>query len=76
MVALALVGRQRLASDFGIGLLLWGVPFLVLGLWPNTVVALVMLGVLGIGNTLVDVSALTLLQRNAPTSACARVCSG
>ena len=73
VVALALVGRQRLASDFGIGLLLWGVPFLVLGLWPNTVVALVMLGVLGIGNTLVDVSALTLLQRNTDERVRARV---
>ena len=73
VVALALVGRQRLASDFGIGLLLWGVPFLVLGLWPTTVVALVMLGVLGIGNTLVDVSALTLLQRNTDERVRARV---
>lgn len=73
VVALALVGRQRLATDFGIGLLLWGLPFLVLGLWPNTVVALVMLGVLGIGNTLVDVSALTLLQRNTDERVRARV---
>lgn len=73
LVTLALVGRQRLATDFGIGLLLWGLPFIVLGLWTNTVVALVMLGVLGIGNTLVDVSALTLLQRNTDERVRARV---
>ena len=73
LVALALVGRQRLATDFGIGLLLWGLPFIVLGLWTNTVVALVMLGVLGVGNTLVDVSALTLLQRNTDERVRARV---
>jgi predicted MFS family arabinose efflux permease len=73
VVALALVGRQRLAADFGIGLLLWGLPFLVLGIWTNTVVALVMLGVLGIGNTLVDVSALTLLQRNTDERVRSRV---
>jgi predicted MFS family arabinose efflux permease len=72
-VALALVGRQKLAADFGIGLLLWGMPFLLMAIWPNTVVALLMLGVLGIGNTLVDVSALTLLQRNAPEAVRARV---
>ncbi len=72
-LALALVGRRKLAGDFGIGLLLWGLPFLVMALWPNTVVALVMLGVLGIGNTLVDVSALTLLQRNAPEAVRSRV---
>lgn len=72
-VAMALVGRQRLAGDFGIGLLLWGVPFLFMAVWPNTIVALAMLGLIGIGNTLVDVSALTLLQRNAPEAVRARV---
>lgn len=72
-VALALVGRQKLASDFRLGLLLWGVPFLLMAVWTNTVVALVMLGVLGVGNTLVDVSALTLLQRNAPEAVRSRV---
>jgi MFS family permease len=72
-VTMVLVGRRRLAGDFGIGLLLWGVPFLIMGVWPNAVVALLMLGVLGIGNTLVDVSGLTLLQRNAPEAVRSRV---
>lgn len=72
-VTMVLVGRKRLAGDFGVGLLLWGIPFLVLGVWPNAVVALLMLGVLGIGNTLVDVSGLTLLQRNAPEAVRSRV---
>lgn len=72
-VALALVARQRLAFDFGVGLLLWGIPFVVLGIWPTTAVALLMLAVLGLGNTLVDVSGLTLLQRNAPAEVRSRV---
>jgi predicted MFS family arabinose efflux permease len=72
-IALALVGRQKLAGDFGVGLLLWGMPFVLLGVWPNTIVAFVMLAVLGVGNTLVDVSALTLLQRHAPDAVRARV---
>jgi predicted MFS family arabinose efflux permease len=72
-VTMVLVGRKRLAGDFGVGLLLWGVPFLVMGVWPNAVVALLMLAVLGIGNTLVDVSGLTLLQRNAPAAVRSRV---
>jgi MFS family permease len=72
-VTMVLVGRRRLAGDFGIGLLLWGIPFLIMGVWPNAVVALLMLGVLGIGNTLVDVSGLTLLQRNAPEAVRSRV---
>jgi MFS family permease len=72
-VAVALVGRKKLAGDFGIGLVLWGVPFLLMGVWPNTVVALAMLGVLGVGNTIIDVSALTLLQRYAPPAVRSRV---
>jgi predicted MFS family arabinose efflux permease len=72
-VALALVARRRLAFDFGVGLLLWGIPFVVLGIWPSTVVALLMLAVLGLGNTLVDVSGFTLLQRNAPAGVRSRV---
>jgi MFS family permease len=72
-VTMVLVGRRRLAGDFGIGLLMWGIPFLIMGVWPNAVVALLMLGVLGIGNTLVDVSGLTLLQRNAPEAVRSRV---
>lgn len=71
--ALALVGRGRLAGDFGVGILLWGVPLVLIGVWPNTVVALLMLGLLGVGNTLVDVSGLTLLQRTADDAVLARV---
>jgi MFS family permease len=73
LVALALVGRRRLATDFGIGLLLWGVPIALIGVWPHEAPALVLLAVLGVGNTLVDVAALTLLQRAAPDEVLARV---
>ena len=38
-VTLALVGRRRLAGDFGAGIVLWGVPLLVIGLWPSTAVS-------------------------------------
>ncbi len=72
-VALTLVGRGRIAGDFGVGVVLWGAPLLLIGLWPNAVVALAMLGVLGLGNTLVDVSALTLLQRSVADEVLARV---
>jgi MFS family permease len=73
VVALVLVGRRRLASDFGLGLVLWGVPIALIGVWPSEAAALVLLAVLGIGNTLVDVAALTLLQRAAPDEVLARV---
>jgi cyclic nucleotide-binding protein/MFS transporter len=73
LVAFALIGRKRLASDFGLGIVLWGAPLAVIGAWPNTAVALVALGVLGLGNTLVDVAGLTLLQRTAPPAVIGRV---
>jgi hypothetical protein len=73
LVAFALVGRKRLAADFGLGIVLWGAPLALIGVWPNTTVALVMLGLLGLGNTLVDISGLTLLQRAAPPEVIARV---
>jgi MFS family permease len=73
MAAAALVGRKRLAADFGLGIFIWGVPIALLAAWPNQVSALVLLGVVGIGNTIVDVSGMTLLQRSAPDEVLARV---
>jgi MFS family permease len=73
LIAFALVGRKRLASNFGLGIVLWGAPLALIGAWPNTAVALVALGVLGLGNTLVDVAGLTLLQRTAPPAVIGRV---
>jgi MFS family permease len=71
--AFVLIGRKRLASDFGLGIVLWGAPLAVIGAWPNMTVALLALGVLGLGNTLVDVAGLTLLQRTAPPAVIGRV---
>jgi MFS family permease len=73
LAAAALVGRRRLAGDFGVGILIWGVPLALVAVWPNQVFALVLLGLVGIGNTLVDVSGMTLLQRAAPDEVLARV---
>ena len=70
---LALIGTSRLAAVFRFGILLWGVPLALLGIWPNVAAALVLFGILGVGNTLVDVAGLTLLQRAAPDDVRARV---
>ncbi len=72
-VVVALVGRKRLAGDFGLGLLLWGLPLALLGTFPHTAIAVLALAVVGAGNTIVDVSAITLLQRTAPTEVAGRV---
>ena len=49
IVTAALVARKRLAGDLGIGTLLFGVPIVVVAVWPNLSVALFMLGIVGIG---------------------------
>jgi len=61
--AFALVGRKRLAADFGIGLGLMGIALGLIGVWPKPAAAMIFMGALGVGNTIVDVSAVTLMQR-------------
>jgi MFS family permease len=71
--ALALVGRPRLGSAFGAGLALLGLPIALVGVFPETAAALLLLGVVGIGTTIVDVAGVTLLQRAVPDDVLARV---
>src|SRR5436190_13290616 len=73
LAAAALVGRGRQAADFGLGIFIWGVPIALVAVWPNQAFVLVLLAVVGIGNTIVDVSGMTLLQRSAPDDVLARV---
>jgi MFS family permease len=73
LAAFALIGRKRLASDFGLGVVLFGAPLAAIGIWPHLWVALIAFAVLGLGNTLVDVAGLTLLQRAAPPDVIGRV---
>jgi MFS family permease len=63
ITALVLAGRGRLASDFGVGILLWSIPIALIGLWPESIVAFGLLIAVGAGNTLLDVTGPTLLQR-------------
>jgi MFS family permease len=73
LVAVTLVGARRLALIFGVGLLVWGTPILVLGLWAKTGPAFVLIGLAGLGMTLTDVAGFTLLQRAVPEDVLARV---
>jgi MFS family permease len=73
LVVGALAGRKRLAGDLGIGVLLWGVPLALTAVWSNLAFALLLFGVIGLGNTLVDVAGMTLLQRSADDEVLGRV---
>jgi MFS family permease len=72
-VTVALVARQKLASDFAIGTLLWGIPLILIGIFPSSAAALVLIAFIGIGDTLVEVAAPTLLQRAVPDEVLGRV---
>jgi hypothetical protein len=52
---------------------LWGIPIALIGVFPNAAVAIVLLAIVGMGNTVVDVAALTLLQRTVPDEVLTRV---
>jgi len=62
-----------MASSFGAGLVLCGVPVFVIGLHPSTVPTVALLAVLGVGVTVVDFSAVTLLQRAIHENVLAKV---
>jgi hypothetical protein len=73
IAAIALVARRRLAASLGLGIVLWGAPIALIGIWPNALAAFGLLFVVGIGNTILDVAALTLLQRAVPDAVLGRV---
>jgi MFS family permease len=71
--ALGLTGARRLSPAFMLGVVLWGLPLIALGLWPSTAAALILFGLIGVGNSLVDVAGFTLVQRAVPDEVLARV---
>jgi MFS family permease len=68
-----IAGSRRLSGYFTVGLLLWGVPLLLVAAWPHAAPAFVLLALVGIGNTLVDVTGITLMQRAASNAVLSRV---
>jgi MFS family permease len=71
--AFSLTGARRLSVAFMIGIVLMGLPLVAIGVWPEVVVALLALALMGIGSSLVDVSGLTIVQRAVPDNVLARV---
>jgi predicted MFS family arabinose efflux permease len=76
LLAFGLVGRGGLAAWFGVGIALFGAPLIGIGAVPNEVVAIVLLGLVGIGNSLIDVCAFTLLARLVDETVLARMFAG
>jgi MFS family permease len=73
VLAFSFAARARLGLIFAAGTALWGIPLAVIGAVPGTAGALILFGLLGAANTLVDVAGYTLLQRAADDAVRARV---
>jgi MFS family permease len=72
-LAVRLVGQRRMATWFGIGLTLWGLPLMILAVGPALPIAIVLLAIVGVGNTVEDVAGFSILQRIAPDRTMARI---
>jgi MFS family permease len=72
-VALVLAQRGKLARDFGLGVMLWAAPLLLVAAWPTITAAVIVMILLGLANSVVDVNAYTILQRITPEGTMARV---
>ena len=72
-LALVLAQRGRLARDFGVGVLLWAAPLLLVAAWPSIAAAVTVMMLLGLANSVVDVNGYTILQRLAPPETMSRV---
>jgi MFS family permease len=67
-----MLNGRRLAAPLGVALLLWGLPIALVAAWPNKAVALFLMGVIGVANSVEDVAGFTLLQRLIPDQVLAR----
>jgi MFS family permease len=73
LVALVLAQRGRLARDFGIGVVLWASPLLLIAASPTLGAAISAMALIGLANSIVDVNASTILQRIVPDAVMGRV---
>ncbi len=67
--ALLLAWRARstaLARTYAVGVVLWGLPMVLVGLWPRPLTLIVAVVVIGVGAAVVDVGSFTLVARVVP----------
>ena len=67
------LGGRRLAVAFGLALVFWGLPIVLIGPWPELAFGIAMLAVVGAANSVEDVAGFTLLQRLVPDRLLTRV---
>ena len=72
-IALMLSTRARMATDFGLGVMVWAAPLLLIAAFPNLGAALISMWLIGAANSVVDVNAITVLQHLVTNEKLARV---
>lgn len=72
-LALMLAQRGRLAMDFGVGVLFWAAPLLLIVASPTLAATAVCMFLIGLANSVVDINVFTILQRVVPDEVMGRV---
>jgi MFS family permease len=73
VLALLLAQRGKQARDFGLGVVLWAAPLLLVAAVPSVATAVLAMVLIGLGNSVVDVNAETIIQRLVPDDVLGRV---
>jgi hypothetical protein len=66
LAAIALGTRRKLATDFGLGALLWALALFVVAVRPTPAAAFTTMALIGLANPIVDTNASIILQRITP----------
>lgn len=72
-MALILARHHAYGRYFAIGVMLWSAPLVMVAGSPNVVVAVAAMILIGLGNSIVDINAHTMLQRIVPEEVMGRV---
>ena len=72
-LALMLMARSRLATNFGRGVMMWAAPLILIAALPSLMSALCAMFIIGVANSMVDVNAITVLQHVVPNEKLGRV---
>ena len=73
LAGISLVGRGRLGRPFQLGLAWWGLPLVVIGIWPESAVAIACLALTGLANSVLDVAGFTSMQEHADERVIGRI---
>ncbi|HEX2303551.1 MAG TPA: MFS transporter [Gaiella sp.] len=73
LAGISLVGRGRLGRPFQLSLAGWGLPLVLIGVWPESAVAITCLALSGLANSLLDVSGFTSMQEHVDEKVIGRV---